>query len=370
MRHVSEADRDSLRSAMPELLRVRFGVENVNRPFRCPSPGHDDRTPSASYYANGHTVHCFGCRRTWDVFTLVGEADGIEGFAAQAEAVAGYVGYRLNDGTGERKRSRTTPRRTVARPEPFPEPKEAGGPDVSDICDRAWSNLYLHGCEEGRRYLRSRGLDDTDIVRHGLGFCFDPRRIMGQFSIYEPHAVGYLVIPFWSQDFRRANYVMVRTISHGQVRHKEWRPKGVTSPLYKEWMLSAGLPVVYVTEGLIDAMALEKVIGRPVMALGGTSYAGRLAQVLAHTDETLRPRRIVIAMDADSAGRKARDQIAGDLDKIGVRHSDIPSYPEGCKDADDWLMAMRGTEWDWECRPMGTADELHTLWTTRWHDGR
>lgn len=370
MRRISEADRDALRSTMPELLRLRFGVESVNRPFSCPSPEHDDRTPSARYYENGHTVHCFGCQRTWDVFTLIGEVDGIEGFAAQAEAVAEIVGYRLNESVADPKKKRYRGPVTAKQPEPFPKPKKAGGPEVSDICFRAYSNLYLYGCEEGRRWLRGRGLDDSDIVRHGLGFCFDPRRIMGQFRIYEPSAAGYVVIPFWSQDGGSCNYAMVRTISHGYVRNKEWRPKGVVSPLYKEWMLSSGLPVVYVTEGLIDAMALEKIIGKPVMALGGTSYANRLAQVLAHTEPSLRPRRIVIAMDSDVAGRKARDKIAADLDKIGVRHSDIPPYPSGCKDADDWLMAGEGKEWRWEAWPMGGVDETHTFWKLRWADGR
>ena len=94
MRRVSDADRDALRGYLPEVLRTRCGVENVNRPFRCPLPDHDDRTPSARYYANGHTVHCFGCGRTVDVFTLVGALDGIEGFPEQVEAVADMVGYR------------------------------------------------------------------------------------------------------------------------------------------------------------------------------------------------------------------------------------------------------------------------------------
>lgn len=368
MRHISEADREALRATMPDLLYELFGVEDVRRPFSCPALDHDDRTPSARYYENGHTVHCFGCQRTWDVFPLVGEVRGIEGFAAQAEAVAEIVGYRLNDGGIEPPR----PKRRLLRkePEPFADPKPAGGPDVTDICQRAYFNLYLPGCEAGRRWLRTRGLGDEDILRHGLGYCLDPRRIMGQFGVYEPEAQGFVVIPFWSQDFSHCNYAMLRTVSRGSARHKEWRPKGVTSPLYREWMLSAGLPVVYVTEGLIDAMALEKIVGKPVMALGGTSYANRLAQVLWHTEPSLRPRRIVIAMDADLAGRKARDKIAADLDRIGVRHSDIPAYPQGCKDADDWLMAAHGTEWEWERRGLGACDEQRTIWHVRWRDGR
>ena len=83
---ITETDRDNLREYMPELLSQRFGITDLRRSFRCPSPNHDDRDPSAHYYENDHSVHCFGCGKTWDVFSLIGELDGIDGFAEQAQA--------------------------------------------------------------------------------------------------------------------------------------------------------------------------------------------------------------------------------------------------------------------------------------------
>ena len=85
---VSERERDDLRAPMPDLLRERCGITDLRRSFRCPSPDHDDSDPSAHYYENGNPVHCFGCGKTWDVFTLVGELDGIDAFPDQAKAVA------------------------------------------------------------------------------------------------------------------------------------------------------------------------------------------------------------------------------------------------------------------------------------------
>ena len=120
--------------------------------------------------------------------------------------------------------------------------------------------------------------------------------------------------------------------------HKEVRPTGVKSPLFREYMLSEGLPVVYLVEGLLDAIALEHVSKRPVavMALGGTGLKKRVGQVLYYTPAELRPRKVVVAMDNDKAGKDAEKTIVADLKSIGIAHKVLP-WPDGCKDACDVL---------------------------------
>ena len=359
---ISDADREGLRACMPELLAIRLGIHDLRRSFRCPSPAHDDRDPSAHYYANDHSVHCFGCNRTWDVFSLVGELDGIEGFAEQARAVAEVVGYHLSESDGPTRPHRRRHARRKPRP-PFDEPREAGGEDCAGACDRAFEALYEAGNEVGRRYLRWRGLDDQDIMAHGLGFTRAPREVMPAFRVWEPEALGFVTIPFWSADYRAANYCMVRTISRGAVRNKEWRPAGIATPLWCEWKLSASLDVLYVAEGLIDAMALAKITGGEAMALGGVSNARRLAQVLYRVPTHLRPRTVVVAMDEDEEGRKASDKICSDLDALRVPHAVMPPYPGGAKDADEWLMDGRDADWTYEAYGSAAGIELYR---TRW----
>ena len=364
MAHVSEADRDALRACMPQLLEARFGVRDVRRSFRCPSPAHDDRDPSAHYYPDAHTVHCFGCGRTWDVFSLLGEVDGLAGFPEQAQAVADAVGYRLGEGA----LPPLPPRPARPPAPPFELPRPAGAQDVSAACVRAYEELYRPAGEVGRRYLRWRGLDDDDIQRFGLGFCRVPAHVMPQFRVYEREALGFVVIPFWDRECHEARYAMCRTVSRGEVRCKEWRPKGLVSPLWGEWKLCRGLDVVLVAEGLIDAMVLEKVTGRPVVALGGVANATRLAGVLYHEPASLRPRKVVVCMDEDAEGHKARDRIRADLARIGIPHAALPPYPGGAKDADEWLMAGRHTAWDYERHgggPLGPGP----FYRTRWADG-
>lgn len=305
---ISEHDRDELRRRMPELLEARCGITDLRRSFRCPSPAHDDRDPSAHYYENDNTVHCFGCGKTWDVFSLIGELGGIGGFAEQTRAVADAVGYRLSD-DGEPYKPRPRARR---KPRPlFDKPREAGGADCACACGRAFEQLYYAENDIARRYLRWRGLDD------------------------------------------------------GDARNKEWRPRGLASPLWREWLLSASADVVYVAEGLIDAMALAKITRGGVMALGGVANAKRLGQVIYKTPPELRPKKLVVCMDEDAEGRRTRDKICADLDVLRVSHAVMPPYPGGAKDADEWLMAGRGAEWEFEQRG-GSLPDTAPLWYTRW----
>lgn len=384
---VRDADVEALRACMPELLRVRCGVENLSRSFSCPAPDHEDRDPSAHYYADRQVVHCFGCERTWDVFDLVGMLDGIEGFADRVQAVADCVGYRLeledDDEAGRRERRERT-RRARARAEarkrqqakpPFEEPRAAGGADCSEMCVRAWRQLYTARGDVGRSWLRSRGLGDDDICRYGLGFCLRPDAVMAEFRWCEPGAAGFVTISFWDEGFSGCSYVMARTVPGigadgvpAKVNNKEWRPKGLVSPLWREWLLTNAEDVVYLTEGLIDAMVLEKRVRRPTVALGGVSYAGRLASVLWHAPKGSRPKRVVVCMDEDGEGRKAAAKIAHDLDVIGIAHADLPPYPDGAKDADEWLMRDRGVKWEFVMEPV-EKEGVSALARTRWLDG-
>ena len=362
---ISEVDKESLRSSMPELLAIRCGVGDVRRSFRCPSPSHDDRDPSAHYYANDCTVHCFGCGKTWDVFSLIGELDGIEGFADQAKAVAATVGYYLDEERGLRPGRPVFSKKARHRPL-FDPPREAGGADCAEACGNAFGNLYCAENDIGRRYLRWRGLGDDDAAAYGLGFTKDPREIMPEFKVCEPKAYGFITIPFWNADFSTANYCMVRTVCKpGDARNKEWRPAGLASPLWCEWLLSCSADLVYVTEGLIDAMALAKVTGGDVMALGGVANARRFSQVLYATPAELRPKKVMVAMDEDDEGRKTREKMCRDLDLLKVPHAVMPPYPNGAKDADEYLMGLRDVEWAFEERE-GSIQTGYKLYYTRW----
>lgn len=361
---IDERDIENLKGMMRDYLVDHFGIQNPDRSFNCIFEGHDDRNPSCHYYADSKTVYCHGCSRGGDIFAVKGLVDGIDSFPDQVRGVAEDLGYRLSDSDTQTK---PRPKR---KPRPlFDKPRDAGGDDCSEACGLAFANLYLPENVEARRYLFKRGLDDRDIARCGLGCTRAPKEIMPSFRVSEPDAILFITIAFWNADFTEARYCMLRTVSTGEVRNKEWRPAGVASPLYNEWMLRASLDVVFVTEGPIDAIALHKLTnGKNCMALGGIAGIKRLCQIIYHTDPKLRPGLLVICFDQDEAGKKARDKLSADLCKIGQPHTCVPAYPGGAKDPDDWLMASKGTEWEF-CELPSSIEGGPKLYATRWLDG-
>ena len=78
-----------------------------------------------------------------------------------------------------------------------------------------------------------------------------------------------------------------------------------------------------------------------------------------------RPKKITVAMDEDDEGHRTRDKICHDLDVLKIPHAVMPPYPGGAKDADEYLMAMRGKEWEFY-KKQGSVATDYPLWYTRW----
>ena len=73
--------KEYLKAQLPEYLRNK-GI-NINAPFRCLNPDHQDIHPSMSYNPKNHTVHCFSCNATYDIFEIIGLDFGLTEFKDQ-----------------------------------------------------------------------------------------------------------------------------------------------------------------------------------------------------------------------------------------------------------------------------------------------
>lgn len=349
---VSEKEREELRALMPMLLEKKLGVTNLRRLFRCPNLEHEDITPSASYYSDTHTVHCFGCGGTWDVFSLVGMLEGITGFVEQAKRVASEVGYCLS-GDPDKVRPSASPRSLKQEKPLFPRPKETCFHVDFDTCFEMYKALFTSEGNVARDYLHKRGIDDETITKHGLGFAEKPSELIPEFSIYEPKAEGFAMIPFYDKGCASANYCIARPVGSASATRKEWRLKGVPTTLWHEWLLRAQAPVLYVAEGVLDAMSLEKQLQKPCVALCGIANASRLCSILYHMSSSQRPAKLMIAMDEDDAGHAAASKLAESLNKIGIPHALVPPYPNGEKDANEWHLSEQGVGWTYETDHLG-----------------
>ena len=339
-----------------------LGIDTTRRNFRCPNPDHEDRSPSAWLDTETRgAVHCAGCGRTWSVFQLDGMLCGTVDFREQVQHVADVIGFRLSDGEGEQSAGRIfKPRKKKAAKPPDP----LSDTDISEhVIAASWRLL---GGEDdaavhAMRYLADRGFDTEDVKRHGLGYVPTPERGMPGFGYHRGTGRGFVTVPYpTDQDVTSICYCIMRTVGTREEieaagTEKEFAPKGIKSPIWREYLLREGVPALYVTEAIFDAIALEKMTGKRAIALRGTA-SGRLESVLHYTPAELRPAKVVIAMDNDDSGKKAAATIAETLNALGIPHADMPPYPGGAKDANDWLMAS--------CDVIGPDDD--NLYRTVW----
>lgn len=339
---IPQEDLDALRELTEDVLRY-YGI-NPSRSFCV--PWRDDKRASGYYSDESHLITDYGKNERCNVFQFVGKMEDINQFPEQVRRVAEIVGYHglRNDvpraGSGSNMKAKK-PR--------FQPPIVAGfGDQPIEVFKFFREKLFEN--EKALSYLIARGFDRRKTWCNCLGWCPTRKAILNDdgsmmFTKYEPNAPhGFIVIPFMNREGTSANYAMLRTIP-GKVPpvSKEIRPTGYKSPLFREWLLSARCTVLYVTEGLLDALALEMLIEKPCLALGGADFTGRIGSILYYTPAEHRPKKIVLALDDDDAGHAASKKLASDLDYIGIPHSAF-QMPEGCKDPNDILMKIGGED--------------------------
>lgn len=273
---------------------------NRNQNFSCPSVSHNDDTPSAHYYEDEKCpqVYCFGCGGAWNIFTLVGEREGLTSFRDQIERVRElYARERSAD------REETQPRRIT--------PKEPKRREMSEQ-EKEAAEKYIRQCQADigkTSYWKKRGFTEDFVRESGLGYDVDERR---------------LVIP------TDKGYTARAVMDNAPLRYKN--PRGIpVSLLGAEELQKEG--TVFVVEGAIDALALRQA-GLRSIGLNGVSNARHLARLAKDNGAAA---HVVVTLDGDEAGHKAGIKLAQALKEAGVSSElRLDAWGEH-KDPGEWL---------------------------------
>lgn len=119
---------------------------------------------------------------------------------------------------------------------------------------------------------------------------------------------------------------------------KDWRSsQGITRGLYNEDALKGSGPIV-ITEGEIDCLSvIQAGYSRAVSLPDGWTVDGGKRDVLVEAEAQLRQSPyVIVAGDNDEAGQSLPKTVANILLGHDVRYA---TWPEGCKDANDVLVA-------------------------------
>lgn len=112
--------------------------------------------------------------------------------------------------------------------------------------------------------------------------------------------------------------------------------------LFNSAALSQSADPVYIVEGEIDALSIIDAGGQAV-ALCSLANAKKLLEIVRE-NKPVKP--LIICFDNDEAGRKDADKLSADLTELNIfsyRHR----IPEGCKDANEFLMSDREAFCKW-----------------------
>lgn len=269
---MSFIDRTSIDNFKPMLADYLINKHNINinRPFTCLNPSHEDNHPSMSYSPKYNICKCFACGATYDIFDMIGLDYGVESFKEKLEIVDKL--YPNISNIVFKKYDVVESENTLI--------------DFTNYFKKCISKI------NDTNYLNERKINPDLLKKYKVGF--DDKREMVVFPINK-------------------NCYFARSVN-GDSKIKS---KG-TSYLWNEKLLDNfdNKTLIYVTESIIDSLSLETIDPDvKTIALNGLPNYKRLLKVIKDNSYN---GSLVLAFDNDKSGKMYQDIVKKELAKLNV----------------------------------------------------
>lgn len=249
-----------------DYLEKYHNVTSPKRFFHCLNPNHIDNNPSMMFTDKYNICKCFSCGASYDIYDLIGLDYDLHSFKEQLEKVQElYLGY-------------------------IPVKKEV----KKDIDNKVYDYTnYYNKCFKNRyrtTYLEQRGITRELIDKYKIGY--DEERKLVVFPI------------------NKHCYFARSVVNNDKIKSKG------SSDIWNKRYIKENNQLVYVTEGIIDALSLEVIDSNvKVMSINGVGNINSLVYALKENNFN---GTIGIAFDKDGAGKKATDELKKELAKINI----------------------------------------------------
>ena len=249
-----------------DYLEKYHNVTSPKRFFHCLNPNHIDNNPSMMFTDKYNICKCFSCGVSYDIYDLIGLDYDLHSFKEQLEKVQElYLGY-------------------------VPVKKEVKKEIDNKIYD--YTNYY-NKCFKNRyktTYLEQRGITRELIDKYKIGY--DEERQLVVFPI------------------NKHCYFARSVVNNDKIKSRG------SSDIWNKKYIKENNQLVYVTEGIIDALSLEVIDPNvKVMSINGVGNINSLVYALKENNFN---GTIGIVFDKDGAGKKATDELKKELAKINV----------------------------------------------------
>ena len=299
-----------LRSHIVEYLRDEHEVMDVERPFRCLNPEHEDKHPSMSFDKKRQKVHCFACGVTYDIIDLIKidhKLDDKEAFKY------GYSLYHIDIDNSSAF--------SVSRKEQIQQTKDSCSTIQSDKKQTLDLKDYFEKCRmqiDQTDYPEQRGLTKTTIERFCLGF--DPFFNKGWKA---------LIIPTGSSSYVARN-------TDPNAKHNDRIRKAGSSNIFNVEALNGDQPV-FVTEGEFDALSIIDA-GGSALALGSVVNVKHFLNYFDTHPELCSRCSLLISLDNDEQGKKAATELMIGLNERKIEAKQV-NISGSYKDPNEALIA-------------------------------
>lgn len=294
-------------------------VKKTGRGFKALCPFHEEKTPSLSIDPKKGVYHCFGCGQSGDCLTFLQTHAKLPFGKALAEL------RRLADSTAEP----TAPEPNPVTQEPFPY-------DLLDRVAEVWHQAFCQS-PDGLAYLEKRGLRERALLRDlKTGYCdgekllaitsAEERQLLQRVGIFNERGKELfsrcVVFPLCDRHHRVVGFYGRSITFNAKVPHRYCA--GVRTGLFHR-QAAQGASTVFLTEGVLDSLALHQAGFSSAMSLGGVQG---LSEALLEHLKMQKVREVVLCLDGDQAGLSAAPGLQAQLQKEGFS-ARVVQLPDG-----------------------------------------
>lgn len=282
-----------------------------------------------------------GCFSNKDILDIIGQEYGITDFKEKVKKACDIYGIEDDNHVKGNSVIKKTRPAAAHQPKKASELKEVEEINLKKEVEIFSKNLLNH--EEALEHFKKRGISVPVLRDHSVGY--DEKGINhflkdhpeNQTKVTKAYCYKY----FFPCLDDKGNYTSVIAEINNRDNVDTYHPKyrkisgtGTTTKLYNERYISASRRVVFITEGVYDALSVEEA-GKSAIALLGVSHNRLISLVKEYKPDTV----FVVSLDQDDAGEKAAKRIAEEFDGLGVAYIIKPAAQE--KDLNEFLQKDR-----------------------------
>ncbi len=309
---IHEATRDIL----SKLLQKAKSPVNHEPSYICPFCGHGksgDGLAINKHSKGGFSLKCFGCDFSGDIIELYQKMNGAD-YNTALSLLAEGIGISIDTTQAAQNRPQTVskvlPDKNTAATHESQQTTAEVFVDYTEYYQKCTARLEDASAIS---FLKARGITLETAKRYSLGYdpsWISPTVIQNQEakgSSWRPQPVQKIIIP------TSANAYIARAMQQDDSMRYANTGKPV---LFNAKALYEGHRAVFITEGAFDALSIIQ-CGAAAVGLNSTS---NIHALLRYLNEKSTESILLLALDNDTAGRKATEELQTGLDQLHIRY--------------------------------------------------